>query len=150
MQILLLPFYLLQHHTKAIPAQALFHIYNNFEAGRLLSQLYTHILIHCYFYLSTHIIQIEKPQEPEEVYEEAIVLKPKKKVEPEVIEEVETKITLKPKKQPEPEEVEEQLTLPKKKKKPQVVQEETTEFTITKEVGKNLSKNSNKIQNKPF
>lgn len=81
------------------------------------------------------INQVEKPQEPDEIYEEAVVLKPKKKVQPEVVEDVETEITLKPKKKPEQEDVEEQITLPKKKRKPQVVEEEAAEFTITKEVG---------------
>lgn len=70
------------------------------------------------------------------MYEESIVLKPKKKVELEVSEDVETQITLRPKKQPEQKDVEQQITLPKKKKKPQVVEEEASELTVMKEVGK--------------
>lgn len=87
-------------------------------------------------FIIQHVIQVEKPQEPEEMYEESIVLKPKKKVEPEVSEDVETQITLRPIKQPEQKDVEQQITLPKKKKKPQVVEEEASEFTVMKEVGK--------------
>lgn len=65
-------------------------------------------------------------------------MKPKKKIEPQVTEEVETEVTLKPKKKPgvvEQEDVEQQITLPKKKRKPQVVEEAAAEVTIKKEVG---------------
>lgn len=62
-------------------------------------------------------------------------MKSKKKIEPQITEEVETEITLKPKKKSEHEDVEEQITLPKKKKKPQVVEEAAAEVTIKKEVG---------------
>lgn len=60
-------------------------------------------------------------------------MKPKKKLQPEVIEDVEAEITLKPKKKPEQEDVEEQIKLPKKKKK-MVVEEAADEMTIKKEV----------------
>lgn len=65
-------------------------------------------------------------------------MKPKKKNELQVTEEVETEITLKPKKKPEQEDVQQQITLPKKK--PQVVEQADAEVTIKKEVGTALTR----------
>ena len=88
-------------------------------------------------------LQLKPDITEEELIEEAVILRPKLKLKPQMTEDIEAEVTLKSKR-PKPittdqEDVDASVSLPKKPKAKKVIQDEASELSITQEEVKLLT-----------